>query len=258
MSQFTPRRNPLSNDENTFQEIDCTPYIGSQKVVDYPNASRKFTKVKLLGKPACVSTEDWTPEKKDQSHELIRQAQRHDYLPVQSNRILLDPDQHHDAVASIGGGGTRKHFSAPNSDMVMHTEGIKLDDSPYRFTRRPVAKPCPPEKTPPVGKKLISSSNIRTDSTEPTPLELQNSLRMRARFNNSRRILAEPNFITPTDVSNYSDKEFHVKPVQIGTPGRYEHSPLPNMETLQGVLQPVDDSRQRKPVRPAPFGLETD
>ncbi|KNH07937.1 Copper homeostasis lipoprotein [Perkinsela sp. CCAP 1560/4] len=257
MSQSTPRRNPLNIDESSSEAVDYTSYVGGEKVVDHPNSARKFTKVKLLAKPDSISTKDWTPEWEDGLHERLQNAQRHDFLPVHGNTIFPDPDEHQDGVASIGGGGMRKHFSEPRSEMVMHTEGAQFE-STYRFTRRPVAKPCPPEKAPAVGKKLISSSNVRTDCTEPTPLELQNSLRMKARFNNSQRILEESNFITPTDETNYSDKEFHVKPVKFGTHGRYEHSPLPALETLQGVLTPMDDNRQRKPVRPAPFGLETD
>mmetsp|Transcript_11182 Transcript_11182/g.16905 ORF Transcript_11182/g.16905 Transcript_11182/m.16905 type:complete len:275 (-) Transcript_11182:48-872(-) len=263
---FTPRRNPLNIDETANDTPEQLAYTGGDKIVDHPRSSRKFTKIELLGKPVNVSTEDWKPSD-EISHENLRNQQRHENLPKQQQNRIFPNAEGEFVVDTTGlgvGGGARKHFEEPAEEKWMHTEDAVAGEDTYRWTRKPLPAPCPPrlqEDVPHIGRKLIPSNvraTLQTECTEETPEEFGGSIRSLERYKNCRRILPEPNFVTPSDVSNYSDKEFHDRPVQFGKAGRYEHTPLPSLETLQGVLKPCDDGRLRKPVPPAPFGLETD
>ena len=262
MHQDTPRRNPLDTAGVELSPQDSANFCGTEKVVDHPNSSRKFAKVKLLSNPDQVSTQDWEPSMGNVSNHEVKNAQRHEHLPEYSDRIFGSPSG--EALSehglSIGGGGTRKLFATQKEEMVMH-EVNAVGENPYRFTRKVIERPPTVDIEIPIGKRQVKTSvdaNRRTICTEETPEELQESLRMRARYDQSRRIQSNPNFITPSNEINYSDPAFHSKPVQIGSFGRYEHTPSPSLETLQGVLTQCDDKRVRPPRRPAPFGLETD
>ena len=257
---YTPRRNPLDTAGIHLGPEDTSVYQGTQKVVDHPDSARKFAKVTLCSKPVQVKTHDWGPDMAYNVSDGIESAQRHENLPIYENRIFSDGSSHEDvAGSSIGSGGTRKMFTPPEEEIMMHKEGASGENA-HRFTRRHIEHPVGEQEMYHIGKRQMKTrdANRQTICTEETPLEFQTTIRKLERYDQSKRIQSEPNFITPTDEANYTDPSFHFKTAPIGSFGRYEHTPSPTLQTLHGVLKPCDDNRTRRPIRPAPFGLETD